>query len=219
MKIPPKPSVMPADTAKWRKQLNLSNFVNAYYEYRDLQRFEGCRDILVVGPAQGLDVQILRWRGYEVVTFDIDDKFEPDVVGSIHDLSAFGDKRFDAAVISHVLEHLAEPYLDPALREISRVSRHSLIYLPVHGAHLQLRARSNVQALDISFIVDIFNYLKGTDGHTPRYMDGQHYWEVGMKGFRVRDLMKRMRRYFDVLDSYRNRDWLPSYNFVLRSKE
>jgi hypothetical protein len=39
-----------------------------------------------------------------------------------------------------------------------------------------------------------------------------------MRGFRVRDLKRRMSAYFDVLDVYRNRDWNPSLNFVLRSR-
>jgi len=39
-----------------------------------------------------------------------------------------------------------------------------------------------------------------------------------MREFRVKDLKERFGRYFEILDDYRNKDWLPSYNFVLRSK-
>jgi hypothetical protein len=49
-------------------------------------------------------------------------------------------------------------------------------------------------------------------------MSGQHYWEVGLKGFSVPDLIRRMERCFEVVDSYRNKDWLPSHNFILKSK-
>ena len=39
-----------------------------------------------------------------------------------------------------------------------------------------------------------------------------------MRGFRVRDLKARMSSRFHVLNVYRNRDWNPSLNFVLRSR-
>lgn len=215
----PAPSVMPVDREKWAAELNLSNFVNAYYQYRDLQRFEGVNRVLIVGPGQGFSTQVLRWRGYQVTTFDIDETFHPDVIGSVHEMGVFEDKEFDAVVASHVLEHLPEPYLDSSLREISRVGRYALIYLPVHGMYTQIRLRSNFRDIDLSMIMDLFNYFDRPDGVTPRYMEGQHYWEVGMRGFRKSDLIRRMSRFFHVLKCYRNRDWLPSQNFVLRCKE
>lgn len=214
----PIPSVMQLDRAEWAKQLNLCNFVNAYYQYRDLQSLEGCRKILIVGPGQGLDTEILKWRGYEVQTFDIDETFHPDFMGSVHDLSRFADQQFDAIIASHVLEHLPVSYLDEALKEISRVGRYALIYLPVHGRHMQLRLIPGFKGIDISLIFDLFNYFRKPDGVVPRYMVGQHYWEIGMRGWRVRDVAKRFSQNFHVQASYRNKDWLPSYNFVLKSK-
>ena len=209
---------MPVDRAIWAQQLNLSNFVNSYYQYRDLQLCGEPRSVLIIGPGQGLDAVVLRWRGYRVTTFDIDETFKPDVRGSVHDMTMFGDGQFDAVIASHVLEHLAVPYLDPSLREIARVGRHAVIYVPVAGRHCQMRAVPGVKGIDVSIIVDLFNYLRKPDGVTARYAQGQHFWELGMRGFRVRDIRRRLSPFFDVLSAYRNRDWTPSHNFVLRSK-
>ncbi len=215
----PSPRAMPIDHEAWLAQLNLSVFINTYYQHRDILRL-GIRGkkVLIVGPGLGMDALVLRWRGFDVTTFDIDDAFHPDVVGSVHDLSMFQDQEFDVIVASHVLEHLAEPYLDTALGEISRVGKCAIIYLPVHGRHFQLRIIPGFKDIDFSIIFDVFNYFKKPDGLSPRYMAGQHYWEVGMRGFRIRDLRKRFSQFFEVLDVYRNKDWLPSQNFVLRSK-
>jgi hypothetical protein len=209
---------MPVDREQWRRELHLCNFVNAYYQYRDLQRCGEVRKLLVIGPGQGLDTAVFRWRGYEVTTFDIDDAFGPDVVGSVHDMRMFEAGRFDAAVASHVLEHLAEPYLDASLAEIARVSRFALLYLPVAGRHAQIRIVPGFHGFDWSWIGDLFNVFHRPDGITPRYCQNQHFWEVGYRGFRKRDLLRRFEPHFEVLDGYRNADWNPSLNFVLRSR-
>ena len=216
--VPP-PSVMPVDREAWSKRLDLSNFVNAYYQYRDVQRCGDVRRILIVGPGQGLDTAVFRSRGYDVVTFDIDATFRPDVLGSVHDMTMFPDREFDAVIASHVLEHMALPYLDPALRELARVARHAIIYLPATGRHVQVRMVPGFRGLDLSLAFDVHNYFHQPDGVTPRYCGGQHFWEVGMRRFRRRDMLRRFARYFDVVEAYRNRDWILSQNFVLRSRQ
>ena len=214
----PAPAAMPVDRERWRQQLDLSVFVNAFYQYRDVQRFPDCRRVLIVGPGQGLATEVLKWRGYDVTTLDIDETFGPDVVGSVHDMAIFEDRTFDAVIASHVLEHLAVPYLDRALGELARVSTHALVYLPVAGRHLQARLQPGFKGIDVSLVVDVFNYFHRPSGLEPRYCQRQHFWEVGMRGFRTKDVKTRLAPHFEVLDVYRNRDWNPSLNFVLRSR-
>lgn len=214
----PLPSVMPVDREQWGQQLHLCNFVNAYYQYEDIQSCGNVKNILIIGPGQGLDTHIFKWRGFEVTTFDIDETFRPDVIGSAHDLSMFGDKSFDVVIASHVLEHLPVPYLDQCLAEFARVSAYSIVYLPVAGRHFQLQAKLDLKGVSLSVVFDLFNWLHKPDGINAKYCQGQHYWEVGMRGFRVADLERRLNDQFEILSSYRNRDWNPSYNFVLKSR-
>lgn len=213
-----KPAPMPVDRQLWGKQLNLCNFINSYYQYRDLQSFDGCKKILIIGPGQGLDTEVLKWRGYKVHTFDIDEPFSPDFIGSVHDLSRFADQEYDAIIASHVLEHLPVKYLDMTLKEISRVSRYALVYLPVHGKHMQIRFIPGFKNLDFSLILNFFNYFHKPDGNVSRYMAGMHYWEIGMRGWRVSDIRKKLSHYFDIHHHYRNKNWLSSYNFLLETK-
>ncbi|MFT3858149.1 MAG: methyltransferase domain-containing protein [Aquabacterium sp.] len=215
---PAEPTVMPVDRDAWFAQLNASNFMNAAAEYRDIQSLPHVRKILIVGPGQGLDAAILRWKGYEVSTMDIDEKFSPDHLGSVHDLHMFRDRQFDVVVASHVLEHLPVRYLDRSLAELARVGRYALIYLPVAGRHFQWRVKADVKGLDKTFFVDVFNYFHKPDGETARYCAGQHYWELGYRGFRVAQLRRRLAQHFEILNAYRNADWNPSYNFVVGPK-
>ena len=214
----PQPSVMPVDRERWGQQLHLCNFVNAYYQYEDIQRCGNVKKVLIIGPGQGLDTHIFKWRGFEVTTFDIDETFHPDIVGSAHDLSMFGDKSFDVIIASHVLEHLPVPYLDQCLAEFARVGAYSIVYLPVAGRHFQFQVKLDLKGINLSFEFDLFNYLHKPDGVTPRYCQGMHYWELGMRGFRLSDMKHRFENNFDVMLAYRNRDWNPSFNFVLKAK-
>ena len=214
----PAPTVMPVDREEWRKQISLSNFVNSYYQYRDVVSCGDVKRILVIGPGQGLDTAVFKWLGYDVTTFDIDATFEPDHIGSVHSMTMFGDKAFDVVIASHVLEHLAIPYLDVALGELARVAKFAIVYLPVAGRHMQLRMIPAVKAIDLSLHFDVRNWFQKPDGVTPRYCGGQHFWEIGMRGFRVKDVEQRLSQRFEILRSYRNHDWPISYNFVLRAR-
>ena len=214
----PAPHVMPIDREKWARELNLSNFVNAAYQFRDVQLCGGVKSILVIGVGQGLDTAVFRWRDYQVTTFDIDSTFRPDVTGSCHEMSMFRDGEFDVVIASHVLEHFPVSYLDEALKEIARVGRFALVYLPVSGRPFSIRFAPGVFGIDISLIVDLLPFWHKPDGVTARYCQGQHYWEVGLRGFRKAQLMRRLSSEFEVLRVYRNRDWTPSQNFVLRSR-
>ncbi|MBK9130715.1 MAG: methyltransferase domain-containing protein [Gammaproteobacteria bacterium] len=214
----PEPHVMPIDREKWKEKLSLCNFINAYYHYRDLVSVGGIKSVLLIGPGQGLEAGILRSRGFSVTTFDIDNTFRPDITGSVHDMTMFSNSQFDSVIASHVLEHLAEPYLDQSLSEISRIGRSALIYLPVAGRHMQFRWIAGFKNIDLTFTIDLFNYFRRHDGKSAKYCSGQHYWEIGVKGFRKKEITQRIRNHFEILHKYRNKDWPPSYNFVLKSK-
>jgi len=212
----PLPSVMPLDRVKWRDEVNISQFINTYYQYKDVNNCLGASgNVLIIGPGAGLDAVVLRWKGYTIKTLDIDETFSPDVIGSCHDMSMFNTHQFDAVIASHVLEHLPLCYLDQALKEISRISKYAIIYLPVAGRHAQVSLVPKM--FGGGFVLDFFKFWEEPSGTELKYRYGQHYWEIGYRGFRLKDVMNRFGKYFDIISHYRNKDWIPSYNFVLKS--
>lgn len=209
---------MPLDREAWKRQFHLSQFVNTYYQCRDLNECIGSTgNVLIIGPGAGLDALVMRWKGYKVTTFDIDKTFSPDVLGSCHDMPMFKTGEFDAVIASHVLEHLPLHLLDCALSEISRIGRFAIIYLPVAGRHAQISLKPNIRGRHLSLVMDLFPYWERPSGDCLNYGGGQHYWEIGYRGFNVKDLIRRFTDHFRIIRHYRNKDWLPSYNFILQS--
>lgn len=214
----PKPEPMPVDMEIWSQQLDSSNFANAFAQYRDVTSLGEVSRILVIGPGQGLDCAVFRWRGYDVTTFDIDDRLNPDFIGSVHNLSMFADKQFDVVIASHVLEHLPPAYFDRAIAELARIALHALVYLPVAGRIFRVRIMPGLRGWDWSVAFHLRSPFDRPDPNRPLYCGGQHYWEIGRPGYSRRAVARRLERHFRVRSQYWNQDWLPSYNFVLTAR-
>jgi hypothetical protein len=214
----PEPTTMPVDKAAWLSQLHISNFHNAFYEYRDVQSCTQGKKILIVGPGQGLEVTVFKSRGYDVTTFDIDSAFNPDHLGSVHDMNCFKDKQFDVVIASHVLEHMSFNYFDTALKELARVANYALIYLPYAGRHIDLGLVLYQGSRERHLRINIEPFWRKPSLTEARFASGQHFWEIGVKGCTKAIIRKALDVRFEVLNAYQNPHWMVSMNYVLRSR-
>lgn len=213
------PKPMPEDAGQYSNHVSITNFINAYYQVRDTLSYKPSR-VLVVGIGVGLDVVILRERfGLHVETMDIDAGFGPDHVGSVHDMSLFGDQGFDVVIASHVLEHLPFRYFRQCLSELARVSRHSLIYLPYGGKHPEMRLTLSERRRDYRCVVNLPPFTKrNISGEQAELQSKAHYWECGYPKFGVRTITGIISDYFIVDKVYHNLDWKYSLNYLLTSR-
>lgn len=199
---------LPADS--YRARLGLTNFINAHAQIRDCMRFAPHK-VLIIGGGAGLEAAILRSWNIEVTVMDIDPALNPDVLGSVDNLSMFADKQFDVAIVSHVLEHLPYEYFDRCLSEIARVSKHALIYLPF--ACLVPELRFSIEPIFVKRIrLRIPLFWKN------HKFNGEHYWEIGVKGHSLSKTRQAIAQHFDIVADYHNWDWKYSYNFVVKSR-
>lgn len=213
--LPPQP--MPESAASYAERFSLTNFINAYYQVRDCLAYAPAT-VLLVGVGVGLERSLLRDRfGLEVTTLDIDAGFQPDYLGSVHEMPMFTPKQFDVAIAAHVLEHLDFRYFTPALAELARVAHHALLYLPYGGRHPELRLRGLSTHLDC-WLRCSFAPGKRIDGTQPVLCGGEHYWECGYRGFEVSRLRHIIEQYFIVDECYQNPEWRYSLNFRLTAR-
>jgi ubiquinone/menaquinone biosynthesis C-methylase UbiE len=147
---------------------------------------QGNRTVLEIGIGNRIVTDVLTRLGLQVTTLDISLDVSPDLVGTITSLP-FPVDTFDVVLAAEVLEHIAWEDVPTALAELRRVSRRPvLISVPNAGYTFAcewkfplLRRQRWVWRLPLFWRRHAF--------------DGQHYWELGKRGFsrrKFRDVLR-----------------------------
>lgn len=193
-------------------------FLNLFNQVNDISLIVQANQIaspkiLIVGVGDDLLNILLREKfGYYVKTFDIDEQLRPNLVGSVDKMSSIVHEKFDIVVCAHVLEHLPYEYFEQSLKEIKSIANYAIIYLPI--AQVGLRFDFGLHPI----FLKNFNFLS-TWFFKKHKFDGQHYWEIGTKGYPLSFIQKEVRKYFSIEKEYNAKNWLYSYNFVLKSRK
>lgn len=158
-----------------------------YWQQGRLILDSGVGAVLEIGPGGGVVTEFLRNAGLKITTIDIDSNLKPDVVGSVLNMP-FKDNEFDLILAAEILEHLPFKNFQKALSEIKRVTKkNAIISLPDHR-HTLFKISFKIPFLEQkNFILRISQFKK-------HQFDGQHYWEIGKKGFSVSKIKKEIKR-------------------------
>jgi SAM-dependent methyltransferase len=126
-----------------RSVVRLSKLISrkGLYEFlgREFAGIGAGREVLTVGAGGEVGALLsehARRNGFHITSFDIDEKYAPDILGDIcsHD---FAGRTFDVMVLSEVLEHVHSPHLAianirAALREGGRLILTVPFLFPIH---------------------------------------------------------------------------------------
>jgi SAM-dependent methyltransferase len=150
----------------WLTRLSKKRSRQGLYEFLEVEfgLIKAGSNVLTVGSGGDINKLLGRFsqeKNFQIISFDIDPKRYPDVVGDIctHD---FKEKEFDVVVICEVLEHLHSPHLGldniyKILTERGKIILTTPFILPLHdrpydyyrftkyGLEFLLRKFSNVQ--------------------------------------------------------------------------
>jgi predicted SAM-dependent methyltransferase len=155
------------------------------------------KSILEVGIGNSFVSDYLRGRGYTVNTLDIDIRLAPDVVGSVLD-QPFSNGGFDTVACFEVLEHLPYEDFSNALRELHRVSSsYVLLALPdlsrKYWIHAYLPRLGKIRRM-----IELPRKRP-----RPRAYDGEHYWNIGTRGYPLGKIESEITRAgFDLKKNY-----------------
>ena len=164
--------------------------------------------VLEIGIGCGVVAYLLRKAGINLTTLDFDPSLEPDIVASVTRIPR-PDQSCDVVACFEVLEHLPWEEVAKALAEIHRVSsRYVLIGLP--DAEPRFRVH-------IPFLCRWKSFKKPFCRPALHVFDGQHYWEIGKKGFPLFRIIEAMTRVgFTLEKTFRPWEMLTHRFFVLK---
>lgn len=170
-------------------------WISYWYQINEILKTKP-RKILEVGIGNKTVSNYLKKLRINVVTVDIDKSLKPDYVCSVTNLSKiFSKKQFDTVLCAEVLEHLPFKHFEKALRELWKVSKkYVILSLPHFGLGLRL-------SLKIPLIKEI-NFAIKIPLPVKHVFDGQHYWEIGKKGYPLRKILKIISKWYKIKKTY-----------------
>lgn len=172
----------------------------------------GGKSVLEVGIGNGTVADYLRRSGLEVTTVDIDPALKPDYVCSVTELSNHFEKNsFDTILCAEVLEHIPFEYFETSLESLQKVAKNFVILsLPHFG--IKLRFSFKVPLVKEKNILIKLPYPRG------HRFDGQHYWEIGKKGYPLNKILRIISKFFKIEKYYLVSENPYHMFFVLKKK-
>ena len=186
----------------------------SYYEQIHLSRNLQPQSILEVGIGNGTVNTYLQHHGWSVKTCDFDAALEPDYTADIRDLSEIHEQ-FDLVLACEILEQIPWEDVPKAVRELLRISRrHVIISVPYPTASFECILRFPlIRKFLKKDILRLFYRLPVT---LPKVQKGgEHYWELGRMGTRLRDLRNILKQQSTILKEVRPPLDAYHYFFVL----
>ena len=134
------------------------------------------KNLLEIGPGNGIVSHVLRNSGLTVTTLDICKNPNVNIVGTVTDIPLHSES-FDLVLCSEVLAHIPYDQFEKALLEIRRVTRrHLVMTLPDRGRYYR-----------VEFRIPKFRWKRSLEvpfRKPPKHeFDGEHYWEIGKQGY------------------------------------
>lgn len=148
------------------------------------------KDALYVGVGDDIVPSLLEKQGIAVRRFDFDARLQPDYAGDVRDIGRLVPARsVDVVACCQVLEHLPFEHFEPTLRALCGVARRRVVVsLPYcHRTLASLRLKlPKVPLVDVALRLPRF-WKRWT-------FDGEHHWEIGVRGHSRRQVERIVRR-------------------------
>lgn len=164
-------------------------WISYWYQIDEILKLEP-RTVLEIGIGNKTVSDYLKKQGLEVKTLDTNEDLKPDFIANVISMP-LADDSFDVVLCAEVLEHLSFEDFEKALLELKRVSRKYIVLsLPHFGPPVKI-------SFKIPFIKETKIAFKIPFSISHKFK-GEHYWEIGKKGYSSRKIRNIIKKYFKI---------------------
>lgn len=193
----------------FKRYIHKGRWVSYWHQVSSVLELEP-KSVLVVGPGDGIVVDVLKKQIGKVKTFDIEKELNPDIVGSVNNIP-LPDNSFDVVLCAEVLEHLPFEKFEKCLSELRRVAgKYVVLSLPHFGPQIKLNFKIPM-IKEVRIAVKIPLPLKHNSG-------GAHYWEIGKRGYPPKKIRAMIEKYFTIVDEFIPLENQYHHFFVLKNR-
>lgn len=155
------------------------------------------QNILEIGGGLSINKFLLSKESYNIKTADIDKSLQPDYEMDLFDIFSIDDYNYNWILAFQVLEHIEyEDFLE-FLKISSLNKKKLLISLPYVGITIKFAFYMSLYGeRKIEFIFRIPLFFK------EHRFNGQHYWEVGKKGYSVNKIKQDISNYYNDINIF-----------------
>lgn len=178
------------------RYMTLPRMVTHWHQANSIAKLspQGC--VLEIGPGSGHTTWLLRKWGIDVKTLDFDPRVGADIVADIT-RTGLPDGAFDCILAAEVLEHLPFEEFDLALSELYRIARRNVV-ITLPAPFLGISALINMPK------IKPFGLFFGIPFRVDHQFDGEHYWELGKRGYSKSKILKHIRLAgFKIIETFR----------------
>ncbi len=173
----------------FQNYLYFDRWVSYWYQLREVLKLKP-ESLLIVGAGDGIVSELLKKYVGKLKTLDINESLKPDFIASVEAIPATNND-FETILCAEVLEHLPEDRFEFCLAELKRVVKKSVVLsLPHFGPPLKL-------SFKLPLVKEIKFAFKIPIAKNHKYI-GNHYWEIGKKGYGALKIRKIILKYFKI---------------------
>jgi len=182
------PQVNP-DHYDFLNYIHKDRYMSYYYQLKYIYTIKP-KNILEIGPGNNFLKNNLK-NEFIIKTFDFDEKVKPDYIGNVSKIP-LPNNFFELVCCFQVLEHLPFEKFEESLNELCRISeKYVLLSLPYSRIDFKFEIKLPLlKKLNVHFTIPKF-YRK-------HMFDGQHYWEIGTKGYQINKIINVLEKHFLV---------------------
>ena len=189
---------------------------NSYY-YQIKEGLSGGNNVLIIGVGDGIVADILSKFGKNVNTFDFDPKLKPDIVGSVTKIDEVLNKNYDTVLCCQVLEHIPFEEFEHTIKRISRCTRSKFV-LSLPNNNIKLDINVSVPKLPKMKVRKLIRRPFQKPYKIEEQGNGEHYWEIGAKGYSERKIIAVLKKYFIIEKRYIPSDNMYHIFYILKPR-